>query len=148
MANSLIARKRIRKNFGKIAEVAKMPNLIEVQKTSYDQFLQLGVPVSQRSNTGLQEVFTSVFPIRDFSERAELQFVRLLHGVGVNGHERVEQVESDRLWGSHEILSSILQAVPAGMEASYRFGNGKGKTRICRPVRWKGYLCASDVEDG
>jgi DNA-directed RNA polymerase subunit beta len=76
MANSLIARKRIRKNFGKIAEVAKMPNLIEVQKTSYDQFLQLGIPVSQRSNSGLQEVFTSVFPIRDFSERAELQFVR------------------------------------------------------------------------
>src|SRR3546814_14608789 len=76
MANSLIARKRIRKNFGKIAEVAEMPNLIEVQKTSYDQFLQLGIPVSQRSNTGLQEVFTSVFPIRDFSERAELQFVR------------------------------------------------------------------------
>src|SRR3546814_10926071 len=53
-----------------------MPNLIEVQKTAYDQFLQLGIPVSQRSNTGLQEVFTSVFPIRDFSERAELQFVR------------------------------------------------------------------------
>src|SRR3546814_13300843 len=76
MANSLIARKRIRKNFGKIAEVAEMPNLIEVQKTSYDQFLQLGIPVSQRSNTGLQEVFTSVVPIRDFSERAELQFVR------------------------------------------------------------------------
>src|SRR3546814_9112992 len=76
MANSLIARKRIRKNFGQIAEVAKMPNLIEVQKTSYDQFLQLGIPVSQRSNSGLQEVFTSVFPIRDFSERAELQFVR------------------------------------------------------------------------
>ena len=76
MANSLIARKRIRKNFGKIAEVAKMPNLIEVQKTSYDQFLQLGIPMAQRSNTGLQEVFTSVFPIRDFSERAELQFVR------------------------------------------------------------------------
>ncbi|MGE5768544.1 MAG: DNA-directed RNA polymerase subunit beta, partial [Bacteroidota bacterium] len=76
MANSLIARKRIRKNFGKIAEVAKMPNLIEVQKTSYDQFLQLGIPVAQRSNTGLQEVFTGVFPIRDFSERAELQFVR------------------------------------------------------------------------
>ena len=76
MANSLTARKRIRKNFGKIAEVAKMPNLIEVQKTSYDQFLQLGTPVSERSNTGLQEVFTGVFPIRDFSERAELQFVR------------------------------------------------------------------------
>ncbi|NIA69006.1 DNA-directed RNA polymerase subunit beta [Pelagibius litoralis] len=76
MANSLTARKRIRKNFGKITEVAEMPNLIEVQKTSYDQFLQFGTPISERSNTGLQEVFTSVFPIRDFSERAELQFVR------------------------------------------------------------------------
>src|SRR3546814_21157661 len=76
MAKSLISRKRIRKNVGKSAEVAAMPNLIEGQKTSYVHFLQLGIPVSQRSNTCLQEVFTSVFPIRDFSERAELQFVR------------------------------------------------------------------------
>jgi len=76
MATSFTGRKRIRKSFGKISEIIQMPNLIEVQKTSYDHFLQLGVPVDQRTNTGLQEVFTSVFPIRDFSERAELQFVR------------------------------------------------------------------------
>ena len=76
MANSFTGRKRVRKSFGKIAEIIQMPNLIEVQKTSYDQFLQMGVPEAERTMTGLQEVFNSVFPIRDFSERAELQFVR------------------------------------------------------------------------
>ncbi|MEM7172932.1 MAG: DNA-directed RNA polymerase subunit beta [Pseudomonadota bacterium] len=76
MATSFTGRKRVRKDFGKIAEVSRMPNLIEVQKTSYDQFLQFGVSLAERTNTGLQEVFTSVFPIRDFSERSELQFVR------------------------------------------------------------------------
>jgi DNA-directed RNA polymerase subunit beta len=53
-----------------------MPNLIEVQKSSYDQFLQIGVTAENRQSIGLQEVFRSVFPIRDFSEKAELQFVR------------------------------------------------------------------------
>ena len=52
-----------------------MPNLIEVQKTSYDQFLQMDGPPETRERVGLQEVFQSVFPIQDFSERAELQFV-------------------------------------------------------------------------
>src|SRR5438067_11444573 len=53
-----------------------MPNLIEVQKSSYDHFLQMGVVPEQRVGVGLQEVFKSVFPIRDFSERAQLEFVR------------------------------------------------------------------------
>ena len=52
-----------------------MPNLIEVQRSSYDQFLQMDIPPERRANLGLQEVFRSVFPIRDFSERAELDFV-------------------------------------------------------------------------
>ncbi|MGH6791876.1 MAG: DNA-directed RNA polymerase subunit beta, partial [Methyloceanibacter sp.] len=73
---SFTGRKRIRKEFGRIPEVAPMPNLIEVQKTSYDQFLQMDIPAEQRRDLGLQEVFKGVFPIRDFSERAELQFVR------------------------------------------------------------------------
>ena len=48
-----------------------MPNLIEVQKSSYDQFLQMDVPRRPaRRRSGLQEVFQSVFPIKDFSERA------------------------------------------------------------------------------
>ncbi|MCI0431850.1 MAG: DNA-directed RNA polymerase subunit beta [Rhodospirillales bacterium] len=76
MAKSFTGRKRIRKNFGRIPEVARMPNLIEVQKSSYDHFLQIGVTADKRQNVGLEEVFRSVFPIRDFSERAELQFVK------------------------------------------------------------------------
>src|SRR6202795_4316460 len=68
--------KRLRKMFGKIHEVAEMPNLIEVQKQSYDQFLMVGEPEGGRPDEGLQAVFRSVFPIRDFGERAQLEFVR------------------------------------------------------------------------
>jgi len=53
-----------------------MPNLIEVQKASYDQFLQTGVPAEKRTDSGLQEVFKSVFPIKDFAGKGELEFVR------------------------------------------------------------------------
>src|SRR3954462_5257808 len=76
MALSFNGQKRIRKSFGRIPEVAPMPNLIEVQRSSYDHFLQMGVAPEQRGNVGLQEVFRSVFPIKDFSERAQLEFVR------------------------------------------------------------------------
>src|SRR4051794_39187811 len=76
MAISFNGQKRIRKTFGRIPEVAPMPNLIEVQRSSYDHFLQMGVAPEQRGSVGLQEVFRSVFPIRDFSDRAQLEFVR------------------------------------------------------------------------
>jgi len=73
---SFTARKRVRKTFGRIAEASRMPNLIEVQKSSYDAFLQMDDQPDQRADVGLQEVFKSVFPIRDFSERSMLEFVR------------------------------------------------------------------------
>jgi DNA-directed RNA polymerase subunit beta len=76
MTKSFTGRKRIRKTFGRIPEVAPMPNLIEVQKSSYDHFLQMDVLAEQRTGVGLQEVFKSVFPIKDFSDRARLEFVR------------------------------------------------------------------------
>jgi len=76
MANTLIGRKRIRKFFGKIREVAEMPNLIEVQKASYDQFLMVEEPKGGRPEEGLQSVFKSVFPISDFSNTALLEFVK------------------------------------------------------------------------
>src|SRR3978361_1747062 len=75
-AQTFIGRKRIRKFFGKIQEVAEMPNLIEVQKASYDQFLQIAEPKGGRPDEGLQAVFKSVFPISDFSNTAMLEFVR------------------------------------------------------------------------
>ena len=68
--------KRIRKVFGKGIEVAEMPNLIEVQRESYDQFLQMKEPTGGRATEGLQSVFKSVFPISDFSGQAVLEFVR------------------------------------------------------------------------
>jgi len=76
MAQTFTGRKRIRKFFGKIKEVAEMPNLIEVQKASYDQFLQIEEPKGGRDDDGLQAVFKSVFPISDFSGAAMLEFVR------------------------------------------------------------------------
>ena len=69
-------RKRVRKFFGHIREVAEMPNLIEVQKASYDQFLMVKEPEGGRRDEGLQAVFRSVFPISDFSGAAMLEFVR------------------------------------------------------------------------
>jgi len=75
MTLSFTGRKRLRKFFGKIEEIAEMPNLIEVQKTSYDQFLQVVKPEAGRLDEGLQAVFSSVFPIKDFSESSLLEYV-------------------------------------------------------------------------
>src|SRR6218665_3804358 len=76
MAQTFTGRKRVRKFFGSIKEVAEMPNLIEVQKASYDQFLMVDEPTGGRPDEGLQAVFRSVFPINDFSGPSQLEFVR------------------------------------------------------------------------
>jgi DNA-directed RNA polymerase subunit beta len=75
MTQTLTGAKRVRKYFGKIAEQAKMPNLIEVQKESYAQFLQMVEPDGGRPEEGLQAVFKSVFPITDFAGISTLEFV-------------------------------------------------------------------------
>ncbi|SFK11717.1 DNA-directed RNA polymerase subunit beta [Methylocapsa palsarum] len=75
-AQNFSGRKRIRKFFGHIREVAEMPNLIEVQKASYDQFLLVDEPEGGRPDEGLQAVFKSVFPISDFASTALLEFVK------------------------------------------------------------------------
>jgi DNA-directed RNA polymerase subunit beta len=69
-------RKRVRKFFGHIREVAEMPNLIEVQKASYDQFLLVDEPEGGRPNEGLEAVFRSVFPISDFAGVSQLEFLK------------------------------------------------------------------------
>jgi len=76
MATAFNARTRIRRQFGHIAAAAPMPNLIEVQKKSYEQFLQMHTAAAARVNVGIQEVFRSVFPIKDFAERSSLEFVK------------------------------------------------------------------------
>src|SRR4249919_2653009 len=75
MAQTFTGRKRLRKFFGKIQEIAEMPNLIEVQKHSYDQFLQVDKPAAGRLDEGLETVFRHVFPIKDFSESSVLEYV-------------------------------------------------------------------------
>jgi DNA-directed RNA polymerase subunit beta len=76
MAQTFTGRKRVRKVFGHVKEVGEMPNLIEVQKASYDQFLIMHAPKGGRANEGLQSVFKSVFPISDFAQTAQLEFVK------------------------------------------------------------------------
>ena len=66
---------RLRRSFGKIKKIIDIPNLIEIQKRSYEEFLQAGVASDERTDTGLQAVFKSVFPIKDFNETASLEFV-------------------------------------------------------------------------
>jgi len=76
MATASSVRKRIRRQFGHIQTAVPMPNLIEVQKSSYDTFLQMDVAPEKRANLGLQEVFRGVFPIKDFADRSSLEFVK------------------------------------------------------------------------
>ncbi|MCG8505657.1 MAG: DNA-directed RNA polymerase subunit beta, partial [Sphingomonadales bacterium] len=76
MAISYTGRKRVRKDFGRIQAVSKMPNLIEVQRTSYDQFLKVNPTEEERLDSGLERVLQSVFPIQDFSNTASLEYVR------------------------------------------------------------------------
>ena len=76
MSLTFTGKKRIRKSFGRIPEVIRMPNLIEVQKSSYNQFLQKNIPHEERGkDDGMNGVFHSVFPVRDFSDRAVLEYV-------------------------------------------------------------------------
>lgn len=76
MAQSYVGQKRIRRYYGNIREVLEMPNLIEVQKASYDLFLNSGEGEGHRDGDGIQGVFQSVFPIKDFNETATLEFVK------------------------------------------------------------------------
>jgi DNA-directed RNA polymerase subunit beta len=75
MTQSFTGKKRIRKSFGRIPEAVAMPNLIEVQRSSYEQFLQREVRSNVRRDEGIEAVFKSVFPIKDFNERAVLEYV-------------------------------------------------------------------------
>src|SRR2546427_4942153 len=71
VANNL----RFRRSFGRIKKIIDLPYLIEIQKNSYELFLQRDVAPEGRADTGLQGVFKSVFPIKDFNETASLEFV-------------------------------------------------------------------------
>ncbi|MCF6314742.1 MAG: DNA-directed RNA polymerase subunit beta [Marinosulfonomonas sp.] len=76
MAQSYLGQKRLRKYYGKIREVLEMPNLIQVQKSSYKLFLNSGDQLAPMDGEGINGVFQSVFPIKDFNETAILEFVK------------------------------------------------------------------------
>jgi len=67
--------KRVRKNFAKMQKIVEIPNLISMQRESYKRFLQMDVQSEKREDIGLQAVFKSVFPIKDFTGSASLEFV-------------------------------------------------------------------------
>lgn len=76
MVRSFTGRKRFRKSYGRIAEVTPMPNLIELQKSSYDKFLQMSISSNLREESGLHEVFKSTFPINDYSGKSQLEYFK------------------------------------------------------------------------
>ncbi|HCU24230.1 MAG TPA: DNA-directed RNA polymerase subunit beta, partial [Deltaproteobacteria bacterium] len=75
MSSALVPAGIWRKDFSKIEKIVDLPNLIEIQKRSYDKYLQADVAPESREDSGLQGVFKSVFPIRDFNQTASLEFV-------------------------------------------------------------------------
>ena len=75
MASVIQTNFRLRKSFARIREALEIPNLIDIQKSSYEQFLQADVPPSERQDIGLQGVFKSVFPIKDYNETCSLEFI-------------------------------------------------------------------------
>jgi DNA-directed RNA polymerase subunit beta len=75
MAYSVANNQLLRKHFAEIKRIIDIPNLIDIQKNSYKRFLQAELPPSARQNIGLEAVFRSVFPIRDFSETCSLEYV-------------------------------------------------------------------------
>jgi DNA-directed RNA polymerase subunit beta len=76
MSDFSVHSQKLRKNFARIPQIAGIPNLIEIQNQSYERFLQADVPPETREDIGLQAVFKSVFPIRDFSDTASLEFIK------------------------------------------------------------------------
>ena len=81
MAYSVANNQLLRKHFAEIKKIIDIPNLIDIQKVSYQRFLQADLPPSARQNSGLEAVFRSVFPIRDFSETCSLEYVAYSLGV-------------------------------------------------------------------
>ncbi len=78
MGNVLLNGAILRKDYSRIGKIVDIPNLIDVQKKSYQQFLQLGVKPEARADIGLQGVFKTIFPIKDYSGTASMDFVNYI----------------------------------------------------------------------
>ena len=98
MTFDYINSKKIRKSFGKIPQVTPLPNLVEVQKRSFDNFLQLRINPEKRLNHGLHAIFKSVFPINDYTERATVDYVS--YDIGIPKYDVEECSQRDMTFGA------------------------------------------------
>ena len=106
MSLTYINSKKIRKSFGKIPNITSLPNLIEVQKRSFDNFLQLNINPEDRLNNGLHAIFKSVFPINDYTERATVDYVS--YDIGVPKYEVEECSQRGMTFGAPLLVNFRL----------------------------------------
>lgn len=89
---------RLRRSYSKIAEVSELPNLIGIQRNSYERFLQADVEPERRLDIGLQRVFRSVFPIKDYNDSTSLTFVS--YTLGTPKYDQEECRERGMTWAA------------------------------------------------
>ena len=106
MSLTYINSKKIRKSFGNIPHITSLPNLIEVQKRSFDNFLQLNINPEDRLNNGLHAIFKSVFPINDYTERATVDYVS--YDIGVPKYEVEECSQRGMTFGAPLLVNFRL----------------------------------------
>jgi DNA-directed RNA polymerase subunit beta len=98
MTSKIKTNLRLRNSYSKIGEVAEIPNLIGIQKSSYERFLQSNVEPEKREEVGLQKVFKSVFPIRDYNNTASLEFVS--YNLGTPKYDQDECRDRGMTWAA------------------------------------------------
>ncbi len=98
MAYSFANNPLLRKHFAKVSNIIDIPNLIDIQKTSYKRFLQADLPSSARKPSGLEAVFRSVFPIRDFSDTCSMEYVS--YGLGTPKYDVEECQQRDMTYSA------------------------------------------------
>ena len=100
-----------RVDFSKNEKVQEIPNLIEVQQESYEDFLQAHIPPEKRREIGLQAVFRGIFPITDYNGRASLEF--LSYAIGEPKWSEEEWGSTPRTWRRARARSSSADAMSA-----------------------------------
>ena len=137
---------RERKEFSKIRTTVPIPNLIEIQRRSYERFLQMNRLPSEREDAGLQSVFKSVFPISDFRENSSLEFIEYSIGNW--------ECKCGRLQGLHHLrkpcahCGHTLVLDPYGDREVLCTACGKVNWRLpCRPMATATFPSASRTAD-
>ena len=98
MTSKIKTNLRLRNSYSKIGETAEIPNLIGIQKSSYERFLQSNVEPEKREEVGLQKVFKSVFPIRDYNNTASLELVS--YNLGTPKYDQDECRDRGMTWAA------------------------------------------------